>query len=153
MKNIKELDLNNKRVMIRVDLNVPLDDQGNVTDDTRILGVLPTLRYAISRNAKVIVCSHCGRPKGQRQEKFSMAPAAKRLAQLLETEVQLAPDCIGPEVQACVEKMQSGDILLLENLRFHDGETKNPSTGTCRGVNSPFPVGASKSVRADILIR
>lgn len=125
MKNIKELDLNNKRVMIRVDLNVPLDDQGNVTDDTRILGVLPTLRYAISRNAKVIVCSHCGRPKGQRQEKFSMAPAAKRLAQLLETEVQLAPDCIGPEVQACVEKMQSGDILLLENLRFHDGETKN----------------------------
>jgi phosphoglycerate kinase len=125
LKNIKELDLNNKRVMIRVDLNVPLDDQGNVTDDTRILGVLPTLRYAISRNAKVIVCSHCGRPKGQRQEKFSMAPAAKRLAQLLETEVQLAPDCIGPEVQACVEKMQSGDILLLENLRFHDGETKN----------------------------
>ncbi len=125
MKNIKELDLSNKRVMIRVDLNVPLDDQGNVTDDTRILGVLPTLRYALEQNAKVILCSHCGRPKGQRQEKFSMAPAAKRLAQLLDIEVPLAPDCIGPEAQTCVDKIQPGGIILLENLRFHEAETKN----------------------------
>lgn len=111
--------------MIRVDLNVPLDDQGNVTDDTRILGILPTLRYALEQNAKVILSSHCGRPKGQRQEKFSMAPAAKRLSQLLSREVELAPDCIGPEAKACVDKIQPGEIIMLENLRFHEAETKN----------------------------
>ncbi len=125
MKNIRDLDIKEKKVLIRVDFNVPLDEQGNITDDTRIRGVLPTVNYALDEHAKVIICSHMGRPEGQRQEKFSLAPAAKRLARLLDKEVKLAPDCIGPEVEAMVDRMNPGDVLLLENLRFHDAEKKN----------------------------
>ena len=98
MKNIRYLDIKNKTVLIRVDCNVPLDAQGNITDDTRIRGVLPTINYALDEQAKVIICSHMGRPDGQRQEKFSLAPVAKRLSRLLDKEVKLAPDCIGHEV-------------------------------------------------------
>ncbi len=125
MKNIKDIEISNKRVLIRVDFNVPLDDQGNITDNTRILGVLPTLRYALEQQAKIIIISHMGRPKGQRNEKFSMAPAAQRLGELLNVTVQLAPDCIGPEVEKLVTAMQPGDVMLLENLRFYDQETEN----------------------------
>jgi len=125
MKNIRDLDIKEKKVLIRVDFNVPLDEQGNITDDTRIRGVLPTINYALDEHAKVIICSHMGRPDGQRQEKFSLAPAAKRLSRLLDKEVTLAPDCIGPEVEAMVDRMNPGDVLLLENLRFHDAEKKN----------------------------
>ena len=87
---------------------MPLDDQGNITDDTRIRGVLPTLNYGLDEQAKLIICSHMGRPDGQRQEKFSLAPVAKRLSRLLDKEVKLAPDCIGPEVEAMVGQMASG---------------------------------------------
>ncbi len=125
MKNIRDLDIKEKKVLIRVDFNVPLDDQGNITDDTRIRGVLPTINHALDEQAKIIIISHLGRPDGQRQEKFSLAPVAKRLSRLLDKEVRLAPDCIGPEVEAMVAKMAAGDILLLENLRFHNEEKKN----------------------------
>jgi len=125
MKNIGDLDIKKKKVLIRVDFNVPLDDQGNITDDSRIRGVLPTINYALDERAKVIIISHLGRPEGQRQEKFSLAPVAKRLSRLLEKEVRLGPDCIGPEVEAMVGQMEYGDVLLLENLRFHEEEKKN----------------------------
>jgi phosphoglycerate kinase len=125
MKNISDLVLKGKTVLIRVDFNVPLDEQGNITDDIRIRGVLPTINYALDEHAKVIIISHLGRPDGQRQEKYSLAPVAKRLSRLLEKEVKLAPDCIGPEVEAMVGQMAFGDVLLLENLRFHEEEKKN----------------------------
>jgi phosphoglycerate kinase len=125
MKNISDLDIKGKKVLIRVDFNVPMDDQGNITDDIRIRGVLPTLNHALDEHARIIICSHLGRPKGQRQEKFSLAPVAKRLSRLLDKDIKLAPDCIGPEVEAMVDAMQPGDVLLLENLRFHAAEQEN----------------------------
>jgi phosphoglycerate kinase len=125
VKNIRDLDIKGKKLLIRVDFNVPLDDQGNITDDIRIRGVLPTINHALDEHARVIIMSHLGRPDGQYQEKFSLAPVAKRLSRLLEKEVKLAPDCIGPEVDALVAAMAPGDVLLLENLRFHNGEKKN----------------------------
>lgn len=125
MKNIRDLDIKEKKVLIRVDCNVPLDEHGNITDDTRIRGVLPTINYALDEQAKVVIMSHLGRPDGRRQDKFSLAPVAKRLSRLLDKEVKLAPDCIGPEVEAMVGEMASGDVLLLENLRFHNAEKKN----------------------------
>ena len=131
MKNIRDLDIKEKKLLIRVDFNVPLDDQGNITDDTRIRGVLPTLNYGLDEQAKLIICSHMGRPDGQRQEKFSLAPVAKRLSRLLDKEVTLAPDCIGPEVEAMVGQMAFGDVLLLENLRFH-GEEKTNNPDFCK---------------------
>ncbi len=125
MKNIRDLDIREKKLLIRVDFNVPLDEQGNITDDTRIRGVLPTLNHGLDERAKLIICSHMGRPEGRRQEKFSLAPVAKRLSRLLDKEVRLAPDCIGPEVEAMVAAMEPGDVLLLENLRFHEAEKNN----------------------------
>lgn len=125
MKNIRDLDINGKKLLIRVDFNVPLDEQQNITDDIRIRGVLPTLNYALDENAKVIICSHLGRPKGERKPQFSLAPVAKRLSRLLNKEVVLAPDCIGPETKAIVEAMQPGSVVLLENLRFHAEEQQN----------------------------
>jgi len=125
MKNIRDLDIKGKKLLIRVDFNVPLDEQLNITDDTRIRGVLPTLNYALDENARVIICSHLGRPKGSRKPEFSLAPAAKRLSRLLNKEVVLAPDCIGPETKALVEAMQPGSVVLLENLRFHAEEQQN----------------------------
>jgi phosphoglycerate kinase len=125
MKNIKDLEIREKKVLIRVDFNVPLDDQGNITDDIRIRGVLPTLNHALDEHSRIIICSHLGRPKGQRQEKFSLVPVAKRLSRLLNKDVTLAPDCIGPEVESMVDAMQPGDVLLLENLRFHAAEQEN----------------------------
>ena len=125
MKNIRDLDIKNKKVLIRVDFNVPLDEQGNITDDTRIRGVLSTINYALDEQAKVIICSHMGRPDGKRQEELSLAPVAKRLSRLLDKDVKLAPDCIGLEVETMVAQMAQGDVLLLENLRFHAGEKKN----------------------------
>ena len=125
MKNIKDLDIKGKKVLIRVDFNVPLDKDGNVTSDSRILGALPTINYALAENAKLIICSHLGRPKGQRKEEFSLAPAAKRLSQLISREVKLAPDCIGKDVEDMVAGMADGDVILLENLRFYKEETEN----------------------------
>jgi len=125
MKNLRDLDIKGKKLLIRVDFNVPLDEQLNITDDIRIRGVLPTLNYALDENAKVIIMSHLGRPKGERKPQFSLAPAAKRLSRLLNKEVVLAPDCIGAETKAIVEAMQPGSVVLLENLRFHAEEQQN----------------------------
>jgi phosphoglycerate kinase len=125
MKNIKDLDIREKKILIRVDFNVPLDEHGNITDDIRIRGVLPTLNYALDEHAKIIICSHLGRPKGQRDEKFSLAPAAKRLSRLISKDVTLAPDCIGRETRELINKMLPGDVVMLENLRFHPEEQQN----------------------------
>lgn len=125
MKTLKDLELAGKRVLVRVDFNVPMNDQGEITDDLRIRTVLPTLRYLVEAGARVIICTHRGRPKGQRVEAFSLAPVAALTAALLGRPVPLAPDCIGPEVEAAVAALKDGDCLMLENLRFHPEEEKN----------------------------
>jgi phosphoglycerate kinase len=125
LKFIDEVDLKGKTVFIRVDFNVPLDRNRNITDDTRIRAVLPTINYCLEGGAKVILASHLGRPKGQRTEEFSLAPVARRLAYRLHKKVKFAPDCIGPEVDKLKKKMKGGDVVLLENLRFYPGEEKN----------------------------
>ena len=122
---IEDTDLYDKRVLIRADFNVPLDDAHQITDDTRIRSTLPTINRAVDEGAKIILCSHLGRPNGKRDPKSSLAPVAKRLQRLLGKEVAFAPDCIGPSVEAMVAKMNPGDVLLLENLRFHIGEEQN----------------------------
>ena len=123
--SIDELDIKGKRVFIRADFNVPLDDNLRITDDGRIRSTLPTINYAIDEGAKVILASHLGRPKGKPEPRFSLAPVAKRLHRLLDKEVVFAPDCIGPQVEGLVSKMKDGDVILLENLRFHPEEEKN----------------------------
>lgn len=125
MQNIRDLDIKGKKLLIRVDFNVPLDEHGNITDDIRIRGVLPTINHALDEDAKIIIISHMGRPKGQRVATLSMAPAAKRLSRLISKEVKLGSDCIGSEVQAMIDAMQPGDIVMLENLRFHAEEQQN----------------------------
>ncbi|MBT9154650.1 MAG: Phosphoglycerate kinase [Firmicutes bacterium] len=122
---LKDIDVNNKRVFVRVDFNVPLDDSGAITDDTRIRAALPTLRYLREHAAKVVLASHLGRPKGGFEARYSVAPAARRLSELLETEVPTLSDCIGPEVEAKVAALKPGEIVMLENLRFHAAEEKN----------------------------
>lgn len=124
-RTIDEVDLRNKRVIIRADFNIPLDDARQITDDTRIRSTLPTINRAVDEGARVILCSHLGRPKGQADAKFSLAPVARRLQRLLGKEVVFAPDCIGPAVENLVTRMKPGDVLLLENLRFHAGEEQN----------------------------
>ena len=124
-KSIDQLDISGKRIFLRVDFNVPIDKSGSITDDTRIRAVLPTLNYALSKNAKVILASHLGRPKGKPEPEFSLAPVARRLGELLKNEIKLAPDCIGPEAEKMAAAMKPGDVLLLENLRFHKEEEKN----------------------------
>ncbi|MEW6245135.1 MAG: phosphoglycerate kinase [Nitrospirota bacterium] len=124
-QTIEDLQLYNKRVIIRADFNVPLDDSLQVADDTRIRSTLPTINRAIDEGAKVILCSHLGRPKGKFDPKLSLAPVAKRLQRWLGKDVVFAPDCVGPAVENVVARMKPGDVLLLENLRFHPGEEKN----------------------------
>jgi 3-phosphoglycerate kinase len=124
-KSIRDIDLKGKRLLIRVDFNVPLDDNGNITDDNRIRETLPTIRYALDKSAKLILMSHLGRPKGEVKDEFSLAPVGKRLEELLKRPVMKLDDCIGPEVEKVVRSMASGDVILLENLRFHKEEEKN----------------------------
>ena len=123
--SIRDLDLKGKRGFMRVDFNVPLNDVGTIGDDTRIRASLPTVQYAIERGARVILASHLGRPKGKPNPKMSLRPAATRLAELLGKPVAFAADCIGPEAEKAVSALQNGDVLLLENLRFHPEEEKN----------------------------
>ncbi|MDA8434140.1 MAG: phosphoglycerate kinase [Nitrospiraceae bacterium] len=123
--SVDELDIRGKRVFIRADFNVPLDDNLRITDDGRIRSTLPTINYAIDEGAKVILASHLGRPKGKPDPRYSLAPVAKRLHRLLDKEVVFAPDCVGPQVESLVAKMKGGDVVLLENLRFHPEEEKN----------------------------
>jgi len=124
-KTIKDVDLKGKRVLIRVDFNVPLDDKLNITDDIRIRASLPTIKYAIDKGAKVILMSHLGRPDGKIVENMRMAPVAVRLEKLLGKKVLALKDCIGPDVQKAVASMKDGDVVLLENLRFHAEEEAN----------------------------
>ena len=125
IRKVDQFELKGKRVFIRVDFNVPQDDKGAITDDTRILLSLPTVRYAMKAGGKVILASHLGRPKGKRDPKYSLSPVAERLSELLEKRVGLAGDCIGEEVENRIRGMGEGDVLLLENLRFHPEEEKN----------------------------
>jgi phosphoglycerate kinase len=125
IKSIKDLDLKSKRVLIRVDFNVPLDEDCNITDDARIKAALPTVQYAVEQGGKVILMSHLGRPKGKVIKSKSLVPVARRLSELLGTSVNMAPDCIGDTVNGMVNDLKDGDVLLLENLRFHIGEEKN----------------------------
>ncbi|MEK6778175.1 MAG: phosphoglycerate kinase [Candidatus Deferrimicrobiota bacterium] len=122
---IDQVQLSGKRVLIRVDFNVPMDKGGNVTDDTRIQAAIPTVRHAMTHGAKAILLSHLGRPKGKRVPEMSLAPAVRRLSALLGKEVPFVPDCVGEEVEKAVAAMRPGDVILLENVRFHAGEEKN----------------------------
>jgi phosphoglycerate kinase len=123
--SIKDIDISGKRVFIRVDFNLPLDENLNITDDRRIRSALPTINYAIDEGCKVILASHLGRPKGRPDNRYTLATIARRLQRLIKKEVTFLPDCIGPKVESAVEKMSPGDIILLENLRFHPGEETN----------------------------
>jgi 3-phosphoglycerate kinase len=123
-KTIEDIDVRGKRVLARVDFNVPQDESGNITDDTRIVAALPTIRYLIEHGAKTILVSHLGRPKGV-TPKYTLAPVAEHLSTLLGRNVPLLPDSVGPAVEAAVGKMQDGDVALLENVRFHPEEEQN----------------------------
>lgn len=123
--NLSESDVSGKKVLVRVDFNVPLDDQGNITDDTRIRAALPTIQDLINKGAKVVLASHFGRPKGKPSEKFSLKPTAKRLSELLGQEVKMCGDCIGNEVASVVNSLENGQVAMLENVRFHAEEEAN----------------------------
>jgi phosphoglycerate kinase len=126
-KTIEDIDVSGKRVLVRVDFNVPQDDSGRITDDRRIRAALPTIQYLIEHGAKTILVSHLGRPKGKPEdrEKFTLKPVAERLSELLGKVVPLAPDCVGSAVEQMVQAMKDGDVILLENVRFHPEEEKN----------------------------
>jgi phosphoglycerate kinase len=123
-KTVKDIDLKNKRVLMRVDFNVPMAD-GKVTDDKRIKAALPTIKYVLEQGASLLLMSHLGRPKGGPDAEFSLRAASEALAALLGIPVQMAPDCIGPEVEKMAKELKAGEVLMLENTRFHKGEEKN----------------------------
>ncbi|HJA58749.1 MAG TPA: phosphoglycerate kinase [Firmicutes bacterium] len=123
-KSVEDINVTGKKVLVRCDFNVPMED-GRITDDNRIVGALPTIKYLLAHNARVILCSHMGRPKGEFNPKYSLAPVAKRLSELLGKEVTLAADVVGPDAQAKAAALKDGEVLLLENVRFHKEEEKN----------------------------
>ena len=122
---LNEIDIKGKTILVRADLNVPYDEDRNIADDNRIRSILPTVNYALDEGAKIILCSHMGRPKGEIIPDLSLAPVSRRLGRLLNKDVIMAPDSVGPEVKALADNMQPGDIMLLENLRFHPEEQMN----------------------------
>src|SRR6266516_5416787 len=124
-KTIRDIDLAGKRVLVRVDFNVPLDSQQHITDDTRIRAALPTIRYVLDQGASVILMSHLGRPDGKVVNTLGLAPVARHLSELLGRPVAMAKDCLGTEIEALAKSLQPGQVLLLENLRFHKEEEKN----------------------------
>ena len=124
-KTIRDIDVTGKRVLMRVDFNVPLNAAGKITDDIRIRAALPTIQYALKRNAKVILMSHLGRPDGKAVDAMRLTPVAARLGELLGVRVAKTADCVGQEATAAVAAMKPGEVLLLENLRFHAEEEKN----------------------------
>lgn len=124
-KSLKSIDLKGKRALVRVDYNAPLDADGHITDDTRIRATLPTINHILDNGGSVVLISHLGRPKGKQVPSLSLAPVSKRLSRLLKLEVQFVPNCIGDEVQRAANELKPGSVLLLENLRFHPGETQN----------------------------
>jgi len=131
-RTIRDIDWAGKRAIVRADFNVPLDGD-RITDDTRITAALPTIRALREAGAVVVLMSHLGRPKGKRDERYSLAPVARRLSELLKIEVPLLPDCVGPEIEAAVGRLKPGDVALLENLRFHPEEEANDA-GFARGL-------------------
>ena len=124
-KSLADIDVNGKKVFVRVDYNVPMDEALNITNDARIQATLPTLQYLLDHNAAVILACHLGRPKGERVAKFSVAPVAKRLSEIIGKEVKFASDCVGPEAKKAAAALKPGEILLLENLRYHKEEEEN----------------------------
>ena len=124
-KTVKDIDLKDKKVLVRCDFNVPMDENRNITDNRRIVAALPTIKYLLEQNCKVVLCSHLGRPKGEFKPEFSLKPVAKELSKLLGQEVIMAEDVIGEDAKNKAEKLKNGEILLLENVRFHREETDN----------------------------
>jgi len=124
-RTIRDIDVRDKRVLVRVDLNVPQDEHGQVTDDTRLRAIRPTVQYLRTHGAAIILMTHLGRPKGKVDERYRLAPLAPRLSEILGQQVSVAPDCVGPAVEAQVAALKPGGILLLENVRFHAGEESN----------------------------
>ena len=124
-KNVRDIDVEGKKVLVRCDFNVPQKEDGTITDNRRIVSALDTIKYLIEHNAKVILCSHLGRPKGEFKKEFSLAPVAEELSKLLGKEVKLAKDVIGPSAKELTDNMKEGDLVLLENVRFHREETDN----------------------------
>ena len=124
-KTVRDIDVSNKKVLVRCDFNVPLDENGEITDNRRIVGALDTIKYLLDKNAKVILCSHLGRPKGEIKKEFSLKPVADELSRLLGKKVCLANDIIGESAKSLVSNMKEGDIVLLENVRFDAREEKN----------------------------
>ena len=128
-RTVRDVDVSDKRVLVRVDFNVPLDEgTGTITDDSRIRAVTPTIKYLIDRGAKIILCSHLGRPKGKVVNKLRLAVVVQRLSQILEHKVEFTRECVGPEVKQAVENLQNGNVLLLENVRFYPEEEGNEAS-------------------------
>ena len=124
-KTIRDIDLKGKKVLVRCDFNVPMDEQQNITDNTRIVAALPTIEYLLEQNCAIILCSHLGRPKGEVKPEFSLKPVAKELSKLLNKEVIMAKDVIGEDAKTKAIDLKQGQIMLLENVRFHKEETEN----------------------------
>lgn len=124
-KTVKDIDLKNKKVLVRCDFNVPMDENKNITDNRRIVAALPTIKYLLEQNCKVVLCSHLGRPKGEFKPEYSLKPVAKELSKLLGKEVIMAQDVIGEDAKNKAENLKNGEVLLLENVRFHRQETDN----------------------------
>lgn len=125
MRTIRDAELTDKRVLMRVDFNVPMDDEGHITDDARIVAALPTIKYVMEKGGRLILMSHLGRPKGKRNDKMSLRPVAVHLEKVLGKPVKMAEDCIGPSVQDMIEELDAGQVIMLENVRFYPEEEKN----------------------------